>query len=156
MTSAFEISLLLLMLTSCTSRCVLRLRRLWWHALMVYLLLSAYSPDLSCIEYAFSKFKSVLRSLRPHSDAQRRAAIHEGLAAIAPADARSYYEHVGYTSRGGTGLLAGILAGEEAPVTAVYGLDFAPAAEATHTAMAAVGTDESTECGAQSNVELSE
>lgn len=58
--------------------------------------LPAYSPDLSPIEEGFSKLKTGLRRREARSAEALLDAIADGLTAITPADARSYFRHCGY------------------------------------------------------------
>lgn len=57
------------------------------------LFLPAYSPDLSPIEEAFSKFKAFLRRCR----CRTIPAIAQGLDKLTAADARGYFAHVGFS-----------------------------------------------------------
>jgi transposase len=63
---------------------------------LVYL--PAYSPDLSPIEEAFSKIKTILRQV----SARTREALLDGIAraldAITPSDALGWFTHAGYRS----------------------------------------------------------
>ncbi len=58
--------------------------------------LPPYSPDLSPIEEAFSKLKSLLRRAGARSREALEAAIADALDQISPADARGYFIHCGY------------------------------------------------------------
>ncbi len=58
--------------------------------------LPPYSPDLSPIEEAFAKLKSLLRRAGARSRAALEAAIARALDQISPADARGYFTHCGY------------------------------------------------------------
>lgn len=58
--------------------------------------LPAYSPDLSPIEEAFSKFKALLRRAKARTVEAVEAAIGAALDAITPQDARHYFAHCGY------------------------------------------------------------
>jgi transposase len=58
--------------------------------------LPSYSPDLNPIEEAFSKVKNCLRSAEARAHEALVGAIWAALAAISPADARSYFAHGGY------------------------------------------------------------
>lgn len=58
--------------------------------------LPAYSPDLSPIEEAFSKFKTLLRRAKARTVEAVEAAIGAALDAITPQDARHYFAHCGY------------------------------------------------------------
>ena len=58
--------------------------------------LPSYSPDLTPIEEAFSKVKSLLRTAAARAHEALVAAIWAALAAISPADARGYFTHCGY------------------------------------------------------------
>jgi transposase len=58
--------------------------------------LPAYSPDLNPIEEAFSKLKTLLRTLAARTHAALAAAIWSALQAITPSDADGYFTHCGY------------------------------------------------------------
>jgi transposase len=58
--------------------------------------LPAYSPDLSPIEPAWSKFKTLLRTLAARTKEALVAAITPALQAITASDARGYFTHCGY------------------------------------------------------------
>jgi transposase len=58
--------------------------------------LPAYSPDLTPIEAAFSKFKVGLRRAEARTAEGLGVAIWGTLATITPTDARGYYRHCGY------------------------------------------------------------
>lgn len=58
--------------------------------------LPPYSPDLSPIEEAFSKFKAALRRAKARTVAAVEGAIGAALDAITPRDARQYFRHCGY------------------------------------------------------------
>lgn len=58
--------------------------------------LPPYSPDLSPIEEAFSKFKALLRRANARTVAAVEVAIGAALDAITPRDARQYFAHCGY------------------------------------------------------------
>ena len=58
--------------------------------------LPAYSPDLSPIEEAFSKVKTLLRRAEARTVEALEAAIGPALDAITPQDARHYFAHCGY------------------------------------------------------------
>jgi len=58
--------------------------------------LPAYSPDLSPIEPAWSKFKAILRTLATRTKEALVAAVTASLLAITAADARGYFTHCGY------------------------------------------------------------
>jgi transposase len=58
--------------------------------------LPAYSPDLSPIEPAWSKFKAILRTLAARTKEALSAATTLALRAITAADARGYFTHCGY------------------------------------------------------------
>jgi transposase len=58
--------------------------------------LPSYSPDLTPIEEAFSKVKTLLRTAAARVHEALVAAIWAALAAITPADARGYFRHCGY------------------------------------------------------------
>lgn len=63
------------------------------------LLLPPYSPDFNPIEMAFSKVKSVLRSMAARTVTGLFDAIGVALARVTPADARGYIRHCGYELR---------------------------------------------------------
>jgi transposase len=58
--------------------------------------LPAYSPDLSPIEPAWSKFKALLRTVAARTGETLMAAITPALQAITASDARGYFTHCGY------------------------------------------------------------
>jgi transposase len=58
--------------------------------------LPAYSPDLSPIEHAFSKLKTLLRRAQARTREALEAAIAAGLDQITPADAAGWFAHCGY------------------------------------------------------------
>jgi transposase len=58
--------------------------------------LPPYSPDLSPIEEAFAKLKTLLRRAAARSREALDAAIAHALDQISPADARGYFAHCGY------------------------------------------------------------
>jgi len=58
--------------------------------------LPAYSPDLSPIEPAWSKFKTILRTLAARTKEALTAATALALHAITAADAKGYFTHCGY------------------------------------------------------------
>jgi transposase len=58
--------------------------------------LPAYSPDLSPIEPAWSKFKALLRTLAARTKEALVAAVTPALQAITAADARGYFTYCGY------------------------------------------------------------
>jgi transposase len=60
--------------------------------------LPAYSPDLSPIEEAFSKFKAWLRRSAARTQAALEQAMATGLDLITPHDALGYFLHCGYQS----------------------------------------------------------
>lgn len=61
------------------------------------LFLPAYSPDFNPIELAFAKLKAALRRAAPRTFDTLFAAIGAALAAVAPADARGFYAHCGFS-----------------------------------------------------------
>jgi transposase len=61
--------------------------------------LPAYSPDLSPIEEAFSKFKAWQRRLAARTQETLEQALAAGLDLITPQDALGYFHHCGYRSR---------------------------------------------------------
>jgi transposase len=60
------------------------------------LYLPPYSPDLSPIEEAFSKIKGILRKAQARSREALVEAMGRALDAIAPRDAKAFFEHCGY------------------------------------------------------------
>ncbi len=58
--------------------------------------LPAYSPDLSPIEEAFSKFKALLRRAEARTREMLQAAIAQALQQITALDAQGYFAHCGY------------------------------------------------------------
>jgi transposase len=61
------------------------------------LFLPAYSPDLSPIEEAFSKFKAFLRRCRCRTIPVLIRAIAQGLDGITACDARGWFAHAGFS-----------------------------------------------------------
>ena len=62
------------------------------------LFLPAYSPDLSPIELAFSKFKIHLRKVGARNREALESAIGHCVELITPQDALGYFRHCGYSS----------------------------------------------------------
>ena len=62
--------------------------RLWF--------LPAYSPDLSPIELAFAKIKTILRSIGARTVTALEQAVAEALRQISAADATAFFRHCGY------------------------------------------------------------
>ena len=60
------------------------------------LFLPAYSPDLSPIEEAFSKVKTVLRGIRPRTRKDLYEALEYAITTVTANDARSWFRHCGY------------------------------------------------------------
>ena len=58
--------------------------------------LPAYSPDLSPVEEAFSKVKTLIKAAGARTRAALDAAIAAALAAVTPADAAGWFTHAGY------------------------------------------------------------
>ncbi len=58
--------------------------------------LPAYSPDLSPIEEAFSKLKTLLRRAEARTRESLEQAIADALHQITGQDARGYFTHCGY------------------------------------------------------------
>jgi transposase len=58
--------------------------------------LPAYSPDLSPVEEAFSKLKSLIKAAGARTRAALDAAIAAALDAVSPADATGWFAHAGY------------------------------------------------------------
>lgn len=61
------------------------------------LYLPPYSPDFNPIENAWSKVKSILRSLAQRTVDALREAISKALEMVAPQDCVGYFRHCGYT-----------------------------------------------------------
>ena len=61
--------------------------------------LPAYSPDLSPIEEAFSKLKTLIKAAAARTRAALNAAIAAALDAITAADAAGWFAHAGYPTR---------------------------------------------------------
>ena len=61
--------------------------------------LPAYSPDLSPVEEAFSKLKTLIRKAAARTRAALDAAIAAALAAVTAADAAGWFAHAGYPTR---------------------------------------------------------
>jgi transposase len=59
-------------------------------------LLPPYSPDLNPIERCWAKIKTILRSLKPRTEADLLKAIKTALLAITDHDARAWFEYCGY------------------------------------------------------------
>ncbi|HEX2914672.1 MAG TPA: transposase, partial [Chloroflexia bacterium] len=62
------------------------------------LFLPAYSPDLSPIELAFSKFKAYLRRIGARDREALESAIGQCAELITKQDALGYFKHCGYSS----------------------------------------------------------
>ena len=60
------------------------------------LFLPAYSPDFSPIEEAFSKIKSVLRSIGARTREDLQNALEQACATITASDSRGWFRHCGY------------------------------------------------------------
>ncbi len=58
--------------------------------------LPPYSPDLNPIERCWAKVKTILRSLKPRTEAELLNAIKAALLAITDRDARAWFEYCGY------------------------------------------------------------
>jgi transposase len=63
------------------------------------LFLPAYSPDLSPIEEAFSKLKTLIRTAAARTRQALDAAIAAALTAVTAADAAGWFAHAGYPTR---------------------------------------------------------
>ena len=61
--------------------------------------LPAYSPDLSPVEEAFSKLKTLIRAAAARTRAALDAAIAAALAAVTAADVTGWFSHAGYLPR---------------------------------------------------------
>ncbi len=64
--------------------------------------LPAYSPDLSPVEEAFSKLKTLIRAAAARTRAALDAAIAVALAAVTATDAAGWFAHAGYPLRQAT------------------------------------------------------
>jgi transposase len=64
--------------------------------------LPAYSPDLSPVEEAFSKIKTLVKEAAARTRAALDAAIAVALAAVTAADAAGWFGHAGYLTRQAT------------------------------------------------------
>ena len=73
-----------------------RMRALVEGAGCLLVFLPAYSPDLSPVEEAFSKLKTLIRAAAARTRAALDAAIAVALAAVTPADAAGWFTHAGY------------------------------------------------------------
>jgi transposase len=58
--------------------------------------LPAYSPDLSPVEEAFSKIKTLIKAAGARTRAALDAAIAVALAAVTATDAAGWFTHAGY------------------------------------------------------------
>jgi transposase len=63
------------------------------------LFLPAYSPDLSPIEEAFSKIKTLVKAAAARTRAALDAAIAAALGAVTAADVAGWFSHAGYLTR---------------------------------------------------------
>ena len=61
--------------------------------------LPAYSPDLSPIEEAFSKIKTLVKAAAARTRAALDAAIAAALNAVTAADVAGWFAHAGYRTR---------------------------------------------------------
>lgn len=59
-------------------------------------MLPPYSPDLNPIERCWAKVKTILRSLKPRTEAELLKAIQTALQSISESDARAWFEYCGY------------------------------------------------------------
>ena len=64
------------------------------------LYLPGYSPDYNPIEEAFSKIKQILRGAAARTRGALVEAIGRALSAVSSQDARSFFGHAGYRSKG--------------------------------------------------------
>lgn len=64
------------------------------------LFLPPYSPDLSPIEHCGSKVKALIRAENPRSPEAVYDAMGHALERIKPSDARGWFEHCGYCTKG--------------------------------------------------------
>jgi transposase len=76
-----------------------RIRALIEAAGCLLVFLPAYSPDLSPVEEAFSKLKTLIRAAAARTRAALDAAIAAALAAVTAADAAGWFAHAGYLTR---------------------------------------------------------
>ena len=76
-----------------------RIRALIEAAGCLLVFLPAYSPDLSPVEEAFSKLKTLIRAANARTRAALDAAIAAALAAVTTADAAGWFAHAGYPAR---------------------------------------------------------
>jgi transposase len=60
------------------------------------LFLPAYSPDLSPIEEAFSKIKTVLRGIGARTRETLHEALERSISTVTASDARGWFRHCGY------------------------------------------------------------
>jgi len=60
--------------------------------------LPAYSPDLSPVEEAFSKLKTLIKAAGARTRAALDAAIAGALAAVTASDAAGWFAHAGYSA----------------------------------------------------------
>ena len=61
--------------------------------------LPAYSPDLSPVEEAFSKIKTLVKAAAARTRAALDAAIAVALATVTAVDAAGWFAHAGYPTR---------------------------------------------------------
>ena len=73
-----------------------RMRRLVEAAGCRLVFLPAYSPDLSPVEEAFSKIKTLVKAAAARTRAALNAAIAAALGAVTAADAAGWFTHAGY------------------------------------------------------------
>jgi transposase len=76
-----------------------RIRELVTAAGCELVFLPAYSPDLSPIEEAFSKIKTLVKAAAARTRAALDAAIAAALDAVTPANIAGWFSHAGYLSR---------------------------------------------------------
>jgi transposase len=60
------------------------------------LFLPAYSPDLTPIEEAFSKVKTILRAMGPHTRETLQKSLEYALTQVTASDASGWFRHCGY------------------------------------------------------------
>src|SRR5215212_10884166 len=79
-----------------------RIRQLVTAAGCELVFLPAYSPDLSPIEEAFSKIKTLVKAAAARNRAALDAAIAAALDAVTAADVAGWFSHAGYPTRQAT------------------------------------------------------
>ena len=77
-----------------------RVRELVEEAGCELLYLPTYSPDLNPIEEAFAKIKAILRKAGARSQEVLIETLSEALSAVGAQQARGFFKHAGYRSKG--------------------------------------------------------